>query len=218
MRVKVVADILAVNDQQALANRELFDRHGVFVVNLISSPGAGKTSLLERTVAGLREELRLAVIEGDIATTRDADRVNRAGALAVQINTNGGCHLDSQMVARVLPGFDLARLDLLFIENVGNLVCPAEFALGEHARAVILSVTEGDDKPLKYPAVFQRADVVLVNKIDLLPYTDCDLEKIHQECRTLNPRVALFDLSCRTGEGLMAWHEWLRARAGGPNG
>ena len=213
MRVRVAADILAANDELALANRALFDAHHLFALNLISSPGAGKTTLLERTIADLSKELRIAVIEGDIATSCDADRITAAGAAAVQINTDGGCHLDSRMIARVLPQFDLERLDLLFIENVGNLVCPAEFALGEHVRAAILSVPEGDDKPLKYPVVFQRTDVVLVNKIDLLPFTDCDVEKIERQCRRLNPDVALFRVSCRTGEGLQSWYDWLRERS-----
>lgn len=201
--------ILEANDRLAAANRELFRRAGVKVLNLISSPGAGKTTLLEKTLTQLRDRLQVGVIEGDIQTTEDAQRVAACGVKAVQIETRGACHLDGAMLAGALQAFDLPSLDLLIIENVGNLVCPVEFDLGEDMKVAVLSVTEGDDKPSKYPLLFSEAGVLIVNKVDLLPYIDCDLERIHATCRGLNPRQVIFDLSCRTGEGLQAWVDWL---------
>ena len=210
--VPVVRNILEANERLAAINRRRFAEAGVYVVNLMSSPGAGKTSLLERTIEGLAGRLRLAVIEGDIQSSYDAERIQRKGVQAVQINTDGGCHLDSNMIQMAMESLDLRDVDLLVIENVGNLVCPAEFDLGEHSKVMILSVTEGDDKPLKYPLMFQSTAVLLVNKIDLLPYVDCDVRKIRERARQLNPNQQIFEISCRTGEGLEAWLAWLESQ------
>ena len=212
VKVPVVRNILEANERLAAINRSRFAEAGVYVVNLMSSPGAGKTSLLERTIEGLAGRLRLAVIEGDIQSSYDAERIQRKGVQAVQINTDGGCHLDSNMIQIAMESLDLRDVDLLVIENVGNLVCPAEFDLGEHSKVMILSVTEGDDKPLKYPLMFQSTAVLLVNKIDLLPYVDCDVRKIRERARQLNPNQQIFEISCRTGEGLEAWLAWLESQ------
>lgn len=209
VKVPVVRNILEANERLAKANRTIFDRAGIFAVNLMSSPGAGKTSLLEKTIDGLGDRYRIAVIEGDIQSSYDAERIQRKGVQAVQINTDGACHLDGSMVLEAIEALDLDGLDLLVIENVGNLVCPAEFNLGEHHKVMILSVAEGDDKPLKYPLMFQTSSVLLVNKIDLLPYLDCDLEKIRQRAGQLNPRQQILEVSCRSGAGLDAWYAWL---------
>lgn len=210
MKVVVKADILGRNDAAAAENAALFAQHGIYALNLLGSPGAGKTSLLERTLQELAGDLRVAVVEGDLFTTKDAARIERCGAPVVQINTSGGCHLDAAMVAAALDRLDLDALDLLVIENVGNLVCPAEFALGEDEKAVVLSITEGDDKPLKYPLMFKEADAALLNKVDLLPYTDFDMESATDDIRTLHPGVEVMAIACRTGEGLPAWLSWLR--------
>jgi hydrogenase nickel incorporation protein HypB len=212
LKIPVVQNILQANERLAAANRKRFDDLGIFAINLMSSPGAGKTSLLERTVDGLAGRLRMAVIEGDLQTSNDAERIQRKGVQAVQINTDGGCHLDGNMIQIALDSLDLTNLDLLVIENVGNLVCPAEFNLGEHEKVTILSVTEGDDKPLKYPLMFQISSVLIVNKIDLLPYIDCDIEKIRDQARQLNPRQSIFEVSCRSGEGIESWISWLEAK------
>jgi hydrogenase nickel incorporation protein HypB len=216
MEIPVEQRILTANDRLAERNRERLRASSCFVVNLISSPGAGKTSLLERTADALLarpEPVRLAVIEGDIATEQDAARVRARGVPAVQINTRGDCHLDARMVSdaldRLAKQTDLAKLDLLIIENVGNLVCPTEFDLGEDAKVVVASVPEGHDKPSKYPATFLRASAMVVNKIDLLPYVDCDLGRLVGDARAINGSLAVFPLSCRTGEGLDAWIDWL---------
>ena len=209
VKVPVVRNILEANERLAKANRTIFDQAGIFAVNLMSSPGAGKTSLLEKTIDGLGDRYRIAVIEGDIQSSYDAERIQRKGVQAVQVNTDGACHLDGGMVLEAIEALDLDGLDLLVIENVGNLVCPAEFNLGEHHKVMILSVAEGDDKPLKYPLMFQTSSVLLVNKIDLLPYVDCDLEKIRQRAGQLNPRQQIFEVSCRGGAGLDAWYAWL---------
>ncbi|HMK08767.1 MAG TPA: hydrogenase nickel incorporation protein HypB [Anaerolineales bacterium] len=209
-RVAVVQDILSANDHLATQNRQSLEAAGVFSVNLMASPGAGKTSLIERTAAALGPTMRLAVIDGDLATSLDADRAAAAGAQAVQINTGGQCHLDAAMVQRGLVGIDLARTDLLIIENVGNLVCPTAFDLGTRARVLVASVPEGDDKPYKYPASYRGIDVVLLNKIDLLPYVSFDRERFLHGLRVLNPDLTSFTVSCTTGEGLDAWFGWLR--------
>ncbi len=212
LKIPVVQNILQANERLAAANRKRFDDLGIFAINLMSSPGAGKTSLLERTVDGLAGRLRMAVIEGDLQTSNDAERIQRKGVQAVQINTDGGCHLDGNMIQIALDSLDLTNLELLVIENVGNLVCPAEFNLGEHEKVTILSVTEGDDKPLKYPLMFQISSVLIVNKIDLLPYIDCDMEKIRDQARQLNPKQTIFEVSCRSGEGIESWISWLEAK------
>ena len=212
IKVPVVRNILQANERLAEANRRRFEDAGIFVFNLMSSPGAGKTSLLERTIEGLADRIRMAVIEGDLQSSYDAERIQRKGVQAVQINTDGGCHLDGNMIQIALESLDLQALDLLIIENVGNLVCPAEFNLGEDEKVMILSVTEGDDKPSKYPLMFQLSAVLLVNKIDLLPYLDCDVAKIRERARQLNGRQEIFEISCRTGEGLPAWLSWLEQK------
>lgn len=212
MQVPVVQRVLSANDEAARQNRSRFDAHGLRVVNVMASPGAGKTSLLVRSVEGLKEHHRIAVIEGDLASRIDADRVAAAGVPAVQINTGGGCHLDAVMVADVLHRFDLASLDLLLIENVGNLVCPTNFRLGEHRRVLVASVPEGDDKPLKYPGSFLHMDAIVLNKTDLVPYVDFSEEGFARAVRAVNREAPIFALSCRTGAGLAAWLDWL-ARA-----
>ena len=218
MEIPVVRNVLEANDLGAAHLRELFARHQVLVLNLISSPGAGKTSLLERTLTDLREELCMAVVEGDLQTDNDARRVAATGAQAVQINTDGGCHLDSKMVAQAIAAFDLDKLDILFIENVGNLVCPVEFDCGEDAKVALLSVTEGDDKPEKYPLLFNLAQVMVLNKIDLLPYVDFDVARARDFSTRLNKDLKVFEVSCRQGQnvgqgqGLEQWYAWLRER------
>lgn len=212
MKVPVVRNILEVNERLAQENRHIFDAKKILVLNLMSSPGAGKTSVLERTAEALQGRYTMAVIEGDIQSSFDAERLQRKGVQAVQINTDGACHLDSNMIRTAMESLQLDAVDVLVIENVGNLVCPAEFNLGEHHKVTILSVAEGDDKPIKYPLMFQISSVLLVNKVDLLPYVDCDLQAIHQRAKQLNPTQEIFDISCRTGEGLEAWTAWLEAR------
>lgn len=210
-RVQVVENILSANDRLARENRAHLDRHGVLGLNLMASPGAGKTSLIERTLSSLKDELRVGVVDGDVATSIDADRAAAAGAFAVQINTGGECHLDAVMLHGALEQMNLAELDLLIVENVGNLICPASFALGTHASVLIASVPEGDDKPYKYPAMYRGVEALVVNKIDLRPYVDFDLEYFQAGVEMLNPGLVTFPLSCRTGEGLGAWLEWVRA-------
>ena len=209
-RVEVVEDVLSANDDLAAQNRERLHAAGVFSVNLMASPGAGKTSLIERTAAALGKDLRLAVIDGDLATSLDADRAAAAGAVAVQINTGGQCHLDAVMVRRGLDTLDLSQIDLLLVENVGNLVCPTAFDLGTDARVLIASVPEGDDKPFKYPGSYRSIDAVLLNKIDLLPYVEFDVRRFLHGVEVLNPNLTSFLVSCKTGEGLDEWFAWLR--------
>lgn len=211
MEIPVVRNVLEANDKMAAQLKGLFARHGILVLNMISSPGAGKTSVLERTLADLRGEFRMAVIEGDLQTDNDARRVAATGAKAVQINTDGGCHLDSNMILEALSNFDLAEIDILFIENVGNLVCPAEFDVGEDHKITLLSVTEGDDKPEKYPLMFNISSALVLNKVDLLPYVEFNLERAGAFAKKLNNALKVFPVSCRTGEGLSAWYDWLRA-------
>jgi hydrogenase nickel incorporation protein HypB len=202
--------LLAYNQGFADANRRLFEARGLLALNLVSSPGSGKTSLLARTLEALREEMPLAVIEGDQQTSRDADRLRATGVPAVQVNTGKGCHLDAHMVGHALEALALSEGGVLFIENVGNLVCPAGFDLGEAHKVVVLSVTEGEDKPLKYPNMFAAADLLLLNKTDLLPHLDFDVEQCLEYARRINPDLVVLQLSARTGEGLTAWLDWLR--------
>jgi hydrogenase nickel incorporation protein HypB len=211
--IEVGRSILEANQRLAEDLRRRYRQSGVKVINLISSPGAGKTTLLEQTLGRLAGRLAVGVVEGDIQSTNDAQRVAACGVKAVQIETQGACHLDGQMLGRVLEAFDLDSLDLLIVENVGNLVCPVEWDLGEDLVVAVLSTTEGDDKPEKYPQLFSKAGVLVVNKTDLLPHLDCDLERIHRTSLGLNPNQVIFDVSCRTGEGLEAWVEWLEAWA-----
>lgn len=210
MKVSVVKNILEANERIAQENRAIFDEKNLVVFNLMSSPGAGKTTLLEKTIGALKDELRIGVIEGDIQSSQDAERIAEMGVPAVQINTGGACHLDGNMIRDTFKEFDLDALDLLVVENVGNLVCPAEFKVGEDFKAMILSVTEGDDKPSKYPLMFHESEVLVINKIDLLPYVDCSLERIREEALKVNPGLTIFDVSCKTGEGLDHWCDWLR--------
>lgn len=203
--------ILKKNADIALENRARFDAAGVFVVGLVSSPGSGKTSLLERTLQKLQGRARCAVIEGDVQTDNDARRIAALGVPAVQIVTNGTCHLEARMVQEALPQVDLAGLDLLFVENVGNLVCPSSYELGEHERVVLASTTEGEDKPLKYPAMFRKSQVLVLNKIDLLPYVPFDMAKARAYALQVNPDLRVFETSCTTGQGLDAWVDWLLA-------
>jgi hydrogenase nickel incorporation protein HypB len=209
--LRLEQDLLAYNQGFADANRRLFDARGLLALNLVSSPGSGKTSLLARTLEALREEMPLAVIEGDQQTSRDADRLRATGVPAVQVNTGKGCHLDAHMVGHALEALALSEGGVLFIENVGNLVCPAGFDLGEVHKVVVLSVTEGEDKPLKYPNMFAAADLLLLNKTDLLPHLDFDVEQCLEYARRINPDLVVLQLSARTGEGLTAWLDWLRA-------
>ncbi len=212
MEIKVVRNILEANEVIAFQNRKLFVEKGIYVLNLMGSPGAGKTTLLEKTIEYLKDTNQIAVIEGDIATSRDAERIARHAVPALQINTGGACHLDGNMVRGALDEFDLDRLDLLIVENVGNLVCPAEFNIGENDKAMIISVTEGDDKPKKYPLMFQVSTVLLLNKIDLLPYVNFDMERFMDDALKVNPRLRIMALSCTTGEGLDDWLNWIENR------
>jgi len=211
--VQIEQDILSKNSQYADANRRYFSEHGVLALNLVSSPGSGKTTLLSETVKGLADQLDVAVIEGDQQTALDADRIRASGARAVQINTGKGCHLDAHMVGHAMDDLKLSDGGLLFIENVGNLVCPASFDLGEAAKVVILSVTEGADKPLKYPDMFHAASLMILNKVDLLPYVDFDMAACCEYARRINPGIKIIQLSATTGEGMQDWHKWITAHA-----
>ncbi len=218
-RVQVLERIFDENDRAAAGNRAALDASGVRCINLMSSPGAGKTTLLATTLAYLRDRgIRAGVVEGDIETSLDADRLDGLGAQVALLNTGDGfggeCHLDAPMVARAMSRLDLDALDLLVIENVGNLVCPAEFDVGAHQRVMVSSITEGEEKPLKYPVMFRAVDVVLINKMDLLPHLDFDLEAFRRNVLTVNPRATLFEVSARTGAGLDDWHTWLTTAAG----
>ena len=206
----IETDILAKNNRMAAGNRALFREKGLFVLNLVSSPGSGKTTILERTLKDLAGSCRCAVVEGDQQTDNDAMRIAATGVPVKQVNTGAGCHLDAHMVLHAVDNFDLDRLDLLLIENVGNLVCPASFDLGEHHKVVVLSVTEGEDKPLKYPQMFHAADIMLLNKVDLLPYLDFDLEKCKEMARRVSPDIRILEVSSKTGEGMDQWYAWLK--------
>lgn len=208
-RISVVENILSANDRLAAENQARLDEAGICALNLMASPGAGKTSLIEQTVQRLSGRLRLAVIDGDIATSLDADRAAAAGAQAVQINTGGECHLDAVMLQAALPQLNLDLIDLLIVENVGNLVCPASFQLGTHQSVLIASIPEGDDKPYKYPGMYRGVDALVINKIDLLPYVEFNMDTFRRGVEILNPGVVSFPLSCRTGEGLNAWLDWV---------
>jgi hydrogenase nickel incorporation protein HypB len=207
--ISVKENVLAANREKADLNRKLLLRHNIRMINVLSSPGSGKTSLILKTIDRLGNRYRIAVIEGDIASSIDADTISQKDVPAIQINTGGGCHLDALMVRKALDRLDLDRLDLIFIENVGNLVCTADFDLGAHKNAVILSIPEGDDKPYKYPVMFSEADVVLVNKTDVLPYFDFNLETFPGIIEGLNPAAQVIPVSARTGEGVDVWISWI---------
>ena len=211
MKINVVSRILEANDRLASENRRSFSEKGLFVINMMSSPGAGKTTVIEKTIRALGGIARIGVIEGDIQGTSDAERIGALGVPVVQINTGGACHLDANMIREALPSLPLSGMDLLIIENVGNLVCPAEFDVGEDAKVMLLSITEGEDKPLKYPLMFQQSRALLINKTDLAPHLDVDVEKIRNDSLALNPSSKLFEMSARTGEGVSAWADWLYA-------
>jgi hydrogenase nickel incorporation protein HypB len=208
-KVTIAQNILAVNDTIAQELQQTLAARGIRVLNIMSSPGAGKTTLLERTIEQLHTHLGIGVIEGDIETSADAERIEAAGAETVQINTRGACHLEAHMVRDALSQMDLALIELLIIENIGNLVCPSDWKLGEDSRVVVVSTTEGDDKPAKYPQMFATSQVMIVNKIDLLPYVDYNVEKVKRQALAINPNLRIFEMSCRTGEGLDAWCDWL---------
>ena len=209
MEIKVLKDILNANEQIAGRNRQLLDSKGVFAVNLMSSPGAGKTSLILETIRKLKGETGIGVIEGDISSSLDAETIGKEGVPVIQINTGGTCHLDANMLSSALSNVPLEDIELLLIENVGNLVCPASFALGEHKKVVISSIPEGDDKPFKYSLMFDIADAVLINKIDLLPYLKFDTQAFSQAIRGINEKVEIFQVSCATGQGIQEWVSWL---------
>lgn len=210
--ISIEEDLLAKNNRLASANRARFAEHGLLVLNLVSSPGSGKTTILETTLKDLKEEFEFAVLEGDQQTSNDADRIAATGVAAHQINTGAGCHLDAHMVGHGVDHFPLEKTDILMIENVGNLVCPASFDLGEDAKVAVLSVTEGEDKPLKYPQMFRASQLMLINKLDLLPFVRFDLNKCREFALRVNPLIEVIELSCYSGEGLQSWYSWLRAR------
>ena len=209
-RIPVVENILSANDQLALSNRARLDSAGLFGINLMASPGAGKTAVIERTVPALKDVMRVAVIDGEVETSIDADRARKAGAEAVQINTGGACQLDAVMLKKALEVLNLEELDLLVVENVGNLICPTSFKLGTHKSVLIASIPEGDDKPYKYPGMYRGVDALIINKIDLHPYIDFDMEYFRRGVELLNPGLITFPISCKTGEGVDAWITWLK--------
>jgi hydrogenase nickel incorporation protein HypB len=210
--VDVEQDVLHQNNLLAERNRGFFDAKNILTLNLVSSPGSGKTSLLERTLTDLKKKLDFAVIEGDQQTTNDADRIHATGTKVTQINTGKGCHLDSHMIYHAIHGMKLKENSVLFIENVGNLVCPAMFDLGERERVVIISVTEGDDKPLKYPDMFHTSTLCIINKTDLLPYVPFNMDKVKENAKKVNPKLEFREVSCTSGEGLESWYQWLKSK------
>ena len=210
MQVEVKTNVLAKNDAIASSLQQIFKEKHIFVFNLMGSPGAGKTSLLEATLQDLAKDYNVAVIEGDLFTSKDAERIHALGVSVIQINTVGGCHLDANMIQDAISDLDLDALDMIIIENVGNLVCPAEFDIGEAVKVTVLSVTEGEDKPLKYPLIFKESKAILLNKIDLLPYVPFDKEKAIKDIRNLNPQGQVFEISCTVKDGLVPWLTWLR--------
>ncbi len=212
MEIKVVKDILGANEEVAERNRRLLDNNGIFAVNLMSSPGAGKTSLILQTIKALEGKVKVGVIEGDVSSSVDAETVAKEGVPVIQINTDGGCHLDANMIHNVLDKMLLQDIDLLFIENVGNLICPAEFELGSHRKVVISSIPEGHDKPFKYPLMFHVADAVLINKVDLSPYLNFDTDVFSQAIKRMNKKAEIIPISCTTGRGIEQWTSWLLAQ------
>jgi hydrogenase nickel incorporation protein HypB len=215
MEIKVVKDIMGANDQIAQKNRQLFDQNKVFVVNVMASPGAGKTSLILETIKRLRGKVKIGVVEGDISSSLDAEAIGKEDVPVVQINTGGECHLDANMTASALGSLPLGKIELLLIENVGNLVCPAEFRIGEDIRILIASTPEGDDKPFKYPLMFHEADAVLINKIDLLPYLKFDVDAFTKAIKGINQKAKIFPISCTTGQGIDEWVSWLSGQVRG---
>ncbi len=212
MKIKVLQNILNANDQIASRNQQLLDRNKVLAINIMASPGAGKTSLILQTIKRLKDKVRIAVIEGDIASTIDADRISGEGIPVIQINTGGSCHLDANMLSNALDSLPFEDVELLLIENVGNLVCPAEFKIGAHKRMMLLSIPEGDDKPQKYPLMFTESEVIVINKIDLMPLLDFDFTAFQRAVTGLNPGAKIFQVSCKTGEGIQEWVSWLESQ------
>jgi len=210
VKIPIVKNILRANENIALENKRFFKEKRLLVINLLSSPGAGKTTLLEKTIEMLGGEIGIGVIEGDMQSTLDSERIQRLGVPVVQINTEGGCHLDANMVKAALPDLNVQGINVLFIENVGNLICPSELSLGEDMKVMLLSVTEGDDKPLKYPLAFRESKALVINKIDLLPFTNFRMERAKEYSLKINPRLEIFETSCYTGEGLDRWIQWLK--------
>ena len=208
-RIKVFSNIMKSNEDMVLKNRQIFNAHQIPVINMMSSPGSGKTSVLEKTIKKLCPKINIAVLEGDLQTDRDARRIAKYGVQVAQINTDGACHLDANMVNRALSAFDFSKIDLFFIENVGNLVCPAGFDLGENYRVNLVSIPEGDDKVIKYPVIFRKCDVLLINKIDLLPYISFNLERLKSEALNIRPDMKILEISCLTDEGIQDWYKWL---------
>jgi hydrogenase nickel incorporation protein HypB len=209
VRIQVLNKVLASNDALAEEYRKQFDKNKITAINIMSAPGSGKTALLERTIKELKNKIKTFVIEGDIKGDLDAQRVVKAGGKVCQINTDGACHLDAFMISQVLPKIDYKKIDLLFIENVGNLVCPAEFYIGSHYNVMLLSTPEGTDKPAKYPLMFSKADLLLINKIDLLPYVDFDFASLKKSLKMVKPSLEIIKISCKTGQGLTDWYQWL---------
>jgi hydrogenase nickel incorporation protein HypB len=214
MEIRIMKNILDRNSNKAEENRKLLSEKKLMMVNIISSPGAGKTTLLERTCEGLGEKFRIGVVEGDVTTDRDAQRLKKYDIPIVSINTEGGCHLDSHSISKAMEHFDLGSLDILFVENVGNLICPSQFDLGETFKIAVVSTTEGDDKPSKYPMIFSEARAVILNKMDLMPYTNFNIESYTSDLRSLNPRIKMFQTSASRGEGLSEWLTWLVSQMG----
>jgi hydrogenase nickel incorporation protein HypB len=208
-RIRVFSNIMKSNEDMALKNRKLFNDYHIPVINMMSSPGSGKTTVLEKTINKLGKKMKIAVLEGDLQTDRDAQRIGKHGVQVAQINTDGACHLDANMVNNALTAFDFNKIDLFFVENVGNLVCPAGFDLGENYRVNLVSIPEGDDKVIKYPVIFRKCNVLLINKIDLLPYISFDIKRLKQEALNINPDMKIFEISCSTDEGIQDWCDWL---------
>jgi len=213
MKVQVLKNITSANDAIAAQNQQVLDKHNTLALNIMASPGAGKTSVILQTIACLKDKLGIAVIEGDVASKIDADKIDKEGVPVVQINVGASCALEAQMIGKALDKLPLKKVELLFIENIGNLICPAELELGEHRKVVISSVPEGDDKPAKYPLMFTIADVVIINKVDLLPHLEFDLESFRNTIKGLNPDVKIFEVSCKTGDGIGEWCSWLLSQA-----
>jgi hydrogenase nickel incorporation protein HypB len=212
MKVTVLQNIMNANDQLALENQKLLDKHKILAINIMSSPGAGKTTLLMETIKRLKEKIRIAVIEADIASSIDADKISREGIPAIQINTGGQCHIDANMVKTALDSLPLKELDLIFVENVGNLICPADFKIGTHQNVMLLSVPEGHDKPYKYPLIFTTSEAVIISKMDYLPLSDFDIKIFKEVVTGLNPKAKILPMSARTGEGLAEWIQWLESQ------
>lgn len=213
-RIKVFSNIMKSNEDMVLKNREIFRKYDLPVINIMSSPGSGKTSLLEKTIENLAKKINIGVLEGDLQTDRDAQRIGKFGVQVAQINTDGACHLDANMVNKALSAFDFSKIDLFFIENVGNLVCPAGFDLGEKWRVNLVSIPEGDDKVIKYPVIFRKCDLLLLNKIDLLPYIPFNIKRMKKEALNIRPDMKIFEVSCLTDEGIQDWYDWIESIVG----